>query len=346
MTPPPFAQLYMLTTGAWLAQAISVAADLGVADVLRDGPQPCDHIARLVDADADTLYRLLRALSDAGVFAEQPNRHFALTPIGDALRADARNSMRSWARMIGSPFYRAAWSDLRQALESGEPSFARVHGSDLFTYLAAHPDDAEVFDSAMRDIASNFLTSVIGAYDFSGYHHIVDVGGGTGGLLSAVLKAVPSARGTVVEIGQVVDHAAEHLRSAGVGDRAEAVAADFFDRVPGGGDLYILSNIIHDWDDEHAVRVLSTCRAAMATDSRLLAVELVLPDDDQPSIGKLLDLEMLSITPSGRQRTISEHARLFEAAGLELTRAVPAVPAEIASFVEARPATRTHQAGS
>jgi hypothetical protein len=332
---PPFVQLYELTTGAWLTQAISVAARLGVADAIASGATTSAEIAQRVGADGPTLYRLLRALADHGVFAQAPGDRFALTPMGHSLRSDAPHSLRRWAIWTGARFYREAWSDLEKAVRTGEPSFARVHGSDLFGYLEEHPDDAAVFDGAMKDIAGNFLAGILAVYDFAGRSTVVDVGGGSGTLLAAILQSFPAARGVLFDVPPVVASARPVLESAGIADRCQTVAGNFFDEVPPGGDLYILSNIIHDWDDAHALRILQTCRAAMGADARLLIVELVLPDDARPSMGKLLDLEMLSVTPNGRQRTEAQYAELLARAGLRATAVVPALPGTPASYVEA-----------
>jgi predicted transcriptional regulator len=335
---PPFLELYQLTTGAWLSQAISVAARLGVADAIAEGASGTTEIAERVGADTSTLYRLLRALSDHGVVTEEPGGRFTLTPMGESLRSDAPHSLRRWAIWTGARFYRDAWSELEQAVRTGEPAFARVHGTDLFGYLGAHPDDAAVFDGAMQDIAGNFLAGILAVYDFSGYPTVVDVGGGTGALLCSILHASPDTRGVLVDTPPVLAAAEPVLAAAGITDRCQTVPGNFFDQVPSGGDLYILSNIIHDWDDEAALRILATCRAAMRTDSRLLVIELVLPDDARPSMGKLLDLEMLSVTPNGRQRTQAQYTELLSRARLDVTRSIPALPGTPASYVEAVPA--------
>jgi hypothetical protein len=203
--------------------------------------------------------------------------------------------------------------------------------------VETHPDDAAIFDGAMKDIAGNFLAGILALYDFSQYSSIADVGGGSGTLLAAILKSIPRARGVLFDVQPVIESAAPVLKDAGIADRCQTVAGSFFEEVPPGADLYILSNIIHDWDDEDALRILETCLTAMRADSRLLIIELVLPDDPRPSMGKLLDLEMLSVTPNGRQRTAAHHAELLARAGLQVTGVVPALPGTPASYVEAAP---------
>jgi predicted nicotinamide N-methyase len=189
----------------------------------------------------------------------------------------------------------------------------------------------------MQDIAGNFLTGIVAVYDFSGCSTVVDVGGGTGALLAAVLRSAPGARGVLLDTRPVLAAAEPVLQAAGVADRCQTVAGDFFREVPTGADLYILSNIVHDWDDDSVLRILGTCRAAMRADSRLLIIELVLPNDARPSMGKLLDLEMLSVTPDGRQRTVAQYEELLTRAGLDSTEIVAALPGAPASYVEAVP---------
>jgi hypothetical protein len=335
--PPLPVVMLRLTTGTWVSQAISVAARLGVADVLGRGPRASAEIAATVDAHGPTLYRLLRALADVGIVVELPDRRFALTPLGELLRTDVDGSMRGWATMIGLPFHRDAWTDLHASVRTGEPAFARVHGANLFDYLAAHPDDAAVFDAAMTSISTGFVSAIVQAYDFGRYSTVVDVGGGNGALLAAVLLANPDVRGVLVDRPDVLAGASAVLERAGVADRCHTVAGDFLDELPGSGNLYMLSNILHDWDDDTAVRILRTCLQAIPAHGRLLIVELVLPDGTEPSLAKLLDLEMLAMAPGGRQRTASEYTHLLTQAGLRLTHVVTATPGQAASYVEAAP---------
>jgi hypothetical protein len=336
--PPPGAQLIQLTSGGYVAQAISVAARLGIPDALGGAPSSSADLARAVGAHGPTLYRLLRALADYGIVAETERDRFLLTPMGSLLRSDVSGSMRGWAIMVGMPFHRAAWTGLYESVRTGEPAFARVHGVDLFGYLAGDPDDAAVFDAAMESVSSNFLVSVLDAYDVTPFPTIVDVGGGTGTLLAAALGASPRSRGILFDTPEVLRRAPTVLDAAGVADRCDLVPGDFFRSVPANGDLYVLSNIVHDWDDDAAVRILRRCREAMNADSRLLLVELVLPDDLAPSPAKLFDLEMLALTPNGRHRTGDEYRALAEKADLQVTTVAPANLGSPASFVEAQPA--------
>ena len=324
-----------LTQGALVSQAISVIARFGVADTLAAGPRDAHEIAELVGAHGPALYRLLRALGDVGVVAELANRRFALTPLSELLRSDVPGSLRGWATMFGMPFHRYPWTDLYETVQTGKSAFDRVHNAKLFDYLAEHPEDAAVFDAAMTSISTSAAASIVQAYDFSRFSTIVDVGGGRGGLLAAILSTNPHLQGVLFDVRAVVAGDDDEISGAEVVDRCKVVSGDFFDSVPAGGDAYLLSNIIPSWDDDHAVEILSTCRAAMADTACVLLAESVLPEGAAPSMGKLVDLEMLVMTSGGCQRTEAEHRTLLGRAGLRLTRIVPSDG--LVSLVEAVP---------
>lgn len=315
--PAPHETMLQLLMGTFLSQAVSVAASYGVADVLAEGPRTADEIAAEVGAHGPTLYRLLRPLGDIGVFTELDGRRFALTPVGELLRAGTPGSLRGLARHFGSTMHRAAWSGLHESVRTGESAFARVHGQPQFDYYRSHPEDAAVFDDAMTSVASG-IYATLGAYDFSRFATVVDVGGGNGAYLAGILKAHPGVRGILFDLPDVVERALPLLTEAGVADRVEIVGGSFFDEVPAGADAYVLTAVVHDWNDEECVRILRNCRAAMPEHATLLLGEPVLPEGPQPSIGKLLDLETL-IGTTGRQRTEREFREILEPAGLRLT---------------------------
>jgi hypothetical protein len=333
-SPSPQVRMLQLGYGAWVAQAVSVVARLGVADVLSTGPRHVDHIASRVGAHAPTLYRLLRAVADQGVLAELDGRRFALTPLGDTLRTGAPGSCAGTLTLIGSRFHRSAWTGLYDSVRSGEPAFARIHGVPCFEYLREHPEDLAVFNAAMREVSEAFVASVVPLYDFGGFRVIVDVGGGQGHLLAAILAAHPAVRGVLFDLPEVVAGAGPTL--AAVSDRCRVVGGDFFGHVPAGGDAYLLSNVLHDWADERAVAILQSCRKAMAPTSKLLLMEGVLSDQPRPDpLLKLVDLEMLISTENGRQRTRGEFAELLERSGFRLSGVTPG---PFVSVLEAAPA--------
>jgi SAM-dependent methyltransferase len=324
-------RLIGLTAGAWIAQALSVAAMLGVADHLDTEPRSVDELAHALGADGPSLYRLLRALADVEVFEELDGRCFAATELSGLLRSDEPASLRAWATMVGAPFHMRALTDLVESIRTGEPAFERVHGQTAFDYFHDHPEAGSLFNDAMTGASSPPIAQVMTAYDFSGADTVVDVGGGHGFLLAAILRAHPHLTGVLFDLPGVVSGAPRVLDAAGVGDRASTLAGDFFEAVP-PGDIHLLANVIHDWANDRAVRILANCRAALHPGGRVLLAEAVLPDGREPSAAKLIDLEML-VMGTGRQRTESEYGELFQEAGLELASIGPSGP--VYSVVEA-----------
>ena len=322
-----------MMTGYWVSQALYVAAKLGIADLLADGPVDCEDLATATDTHAPSLQRVLRALAGVGVFTEVSPGSFALTPLAELLRTETPGSMRALAIMYAEEQYRA-WGELLHSVRTGEMAFDYQFGMGYFEYLAQHPEADRVFNEAMTGWTHQLASAVVDVYDFSPFKTVVDVGGGYGALLAAILRSNPGTRGILFEQPHVVASAKEQLAPTGVADRCTLVGGDFFVAVPAGGDAYVLSQILHDWDDEHCVAILGQCRRAMADHGNLLVVELVLPPGNEPSLGKWLDLHMLVLL-GGRERTAAEYDTLFRAAGFNLARVVPTPPGP--SVVEAVP---------
>ncbi|MET0134592.1 MAG: methyltransferase [Kibdelosporangium sp.] len=325
------ARILQLATASWMSAAVSAAASLGVADALAAGPRSVDDIAKDIDAHAPTLYRLLRACADFDLFEEHDDQVFALTELGHALRTDSPFSMRGFARWVGEPADRYSWSGLADSVRTGQPAFERVHGQDVWDYMATHPDTASVFNNAMTSASNQMIKPVVAAYDFSRFGTVVDVGGGHGALLAEVLRTNPGVRGVLYDQPDVVAGASH----PDVAERFSIAAGSFFDSVPAGGDAYLLSNVIHDWDDTKSTRILSNVRDAMAPDARVLLAEVVMPGKAEPApTVKLMDLNMLVLC-DGKQRTEGEFAELLRGAGLELSRIVPSGFCSIVEAVRA-----------
>jgi predicted O-methyltransferase YrrM len=314
-------QMQQMLNGFRVTQALYVAAKLGLADILKDGPQPVEALAATTGANADALYRLLRALASLGVFAEDSERRFALTPLAALLQQDHPNSLHAQALFRGDEPYRA-WGELYDSVMTGANAFERVFGAPSFKYLAEHPAQNEAFNQAMSASSRQAAAAIVGAYDFSGAGAVVDIAGGQGVLIAAILRANPTLHGILFDQPHVVANARTVLEVAGVADRCELVSGDFFASVP-RGDLYTLRHILHDWDDEHAIAILRSCAEAMAPGGRALVIESVIESGNDPSPAKFLDL-MMFVMNGGRERTAEEYRRLFAAAGLRLTRIIPA----------------------
>ena len=315
-------QLTELVMGGLAAQAVYVAAKLGIADLLENGPRDIASIAKESNTDADSLYRVLRALASFGVFAENEERTFQLTPMAELLRSKAQGSLRDVAIFMGEDWHWQVWGKALYSVRTGKPAWSEVHGQEVFPYFATNQKAAKIFDDAMSSSSSLATAAVVEAYDFSTFDTLVDVAGGHGRLLTSILAANKALRGVLFDVPHVVAGAREKVERAGLSSRCELTTGDFFISVPPGADAYIMKHIIHDWDDDHATRILQNIRAAMRTDAKVLLVEAVIAEGNEKDFGKLLDIEML-VSPGGKERTAAEYERLFLRAGLRLSRIVP-----------------------
>ncbi|HTE65031.1 MAG TPA: methyltransferase [Candidatus Binatia bacterium] len=315
--------LVKMLTGSWVSQALYVAAKLGIADLLRDGPTSCTMLAEATQTHAGALYRVLRALASVGVFAEDKNRCFSVTPLAEPLRADAPGSLRAFAIMLGEREHWRAWESVLHSVRTGQPAFEDVFGMPLFQYFAGHPEAARIFDEAMTSRSGQENAAIVAAYHFAEARTVIDVGGGQGTLLASILDVHPNARGVLFDLPHVIAPARIRMESAGHAVRCEFVAGDFFGVVPAGGDLYLLKKVIHDWDDDRAQLILTRCRTAMSGTGRLLLIEPVVPPGNEASFNKLLDLLMLVWNAGGRERTEGEHVALLALAGFRRSRVIP-----------------------
>jgi hypothetical protein len=339
------ADLVQLVWAFRVSQALHVAAALGLADLLAAGPRGADDLAQATGTHPRALYRLLRARAAAGVVAAVRAEAgaaaaaeagaFGLTDLGQFLRADHPQSVHGLAVFAGQPMMWGTWQHLRHSVTTGETAFRHVHGVDAWEYLAQHPDTAQVFDAAMTSISLRQRDAVVAGYDFARARTVVDVGGGHGALLAAVLAAHPGARGVLFDRPHVVAGAPEPLRAAGVAARCTVVGGSFFDAVPAGGDVYLLKNVIVDWDDAQATAILRVCRRAMPADARLLVIQRVLAPGDAADPATFGDLNML-VMAGGQERTAAEFGALYAGAGFRLTRILPTAAG--VSLIEGQPA--------
>lgn len=317
--PPPFV-LYELATRYYVSQALYVAARLGIADAIGEGTRDARDLARETKTHAPSLERVIRLLVSAGIFEEDSQRRFRLTPVGAFLRSDVPGSMRA-AVLLFAGITQRGWSDLEYSVETGKPAFEHVFGMAPFEYFAAHPDEGANFDRAMSDFTSQMAAVVASSYDFSKARRLVDVGGGDGALLRGILRAHSHLDGTVFDLPPV----AARAKDDGLGARFHAEGGDFFESVPSGADLYLLKHVIHDWDDERAAAILRSCARAMSGDARVLVIEGLYPErvDGSPeSFGATANDVNMLVSTGGRQRSQTEFRSLYEASGLELSRIV------------------------
>ena len=312
------AQMNQLIRGYWTTQAIFVAAELRIADLLADGPKHPDELGRQAGVKGDMLYRVLRALASIGIFAEDDEGRFMLTPLADTLRGDS--GQRAYARLHGHELYQS-WAKLLDAVRSGEAGFVEAFGIPIFEYFSKNPDRGAVFDKAMTGHHGPEADPMLEAYDFSRFKDLVDVGGGNGSLLIAILRRHPQMRGVLFDLPRVVERAGPGIESAGLSERCRLVGGSFLEAVPGGGDAYLLRHVLHDWRDEDAAVILRHCRNAMQPGGKVLVVEIVVPAGNDPSFAKWMDLMM--VTYGGKERSEKQYRKLFAQAGLQLTRIIP-----------------------
>jgi hypothetical protein len=304
------------------AQIVHVAARLGIADHLASGAMTSAELAALTETHTPSMHRLLRSLACLGVVAEIEPDRFRLEPAGAPLQTETPDSIRALVMLFCSDVVWRSWGELEYSVRTGQPAWERVTGMTLFEYFAQHPDQAATFNAAMTDHTRAVAPAILAGYNFSRFGTLVDVGGGDGTLIAAILNASPTMRGVLFDLPAGVEAAARTLEAAGVSDRCQVVTGDFFSSVPEDADAYLLKSVIHDWDDERAVAILRSCRRAMPTTGTVLVIEPVLPlraESPEITATVMSDLNML-VSTGGRERTEDQFRALFAAASIELTK--------------------------
>lgn len=331
---PAPAQILQIITNFWTCRAVYVIAKLGIADLLKSGPKSAEELAESTGTHSSSLYRVLRAVASVGILSRETDGCFGLTPLSELFVTDAPGSMRSFVMSeLGQEHY-PAWGNLMHSVKTGEIAFDNFFGMDVWKYFQKHPDDAEIFNDSMSGMTAVVNEKITSIYDFSRFNKIVDVGGGHGGLITSILKANPRAFGVLFDAEEVINGARPKLEAAGVADRCATVAGDFFQSVPSSGDAYIMKWIIHDWDDARAIRILKNCRSKMPQNGRVIIVDCVIPEGNEPDFSKFFDLNMMVMT-GGKERTVKEFDQLLAAADLRFLRVIPTeLPT---SLIEAEP---------
>jgi ubiquinone/menaquinone biosynthesis C-methylase UbiE len=327
--------LERMLAGFAVTHSIYAAAKLGIADLLEGGPRTAEELAGLVGVHGPSLYRLLRALASVGVFTETAPARFALTPTAQRLRTDAPDSLRAWAIVTGEIVARS-WDGLMHSLQTGQPAFESVFGMPVFEYLESHPETAAAFDGHQEQGGRALHAAVARSLDFDANDTIIDLGGGNGSLAAAILERHPKLRAAIFDLPHVIERA-QAARDPALDGRYEFIAGSIFEHVPPGADAYLLSRVLHDWDDDQAAAILVNCRRAMRTDARLLVIERLVPPGDQSHESKFMDLNMLVIA-GGRERNEDEFRALLERCCLQLDRVINTGTA--VSVLEATPATQ------
>ena len=326
--------MLQIISGFWISRAVYVIGKLGIPDLLAAGPKTAEELASATKTHAPSLFRILRALVSVGVLNYAEGGRFAQTPLSETLVTDAPGSLRWFAvSELGQEHY-PAWGNLMHSVKTGEIAFDNFFGVDIWKYFQQNPEDAVVFNNSMSSVTAVTNEAITSLYDFSQFGTIVDVGGGHGGLITSILKKNPKVKGILFDAAEVIAGARPKIEAAGLADRVETASGNFFKSVPAGGDAYIMKWIIHDWDDKKSDTILRNCRNQMQANSKLILVDCVVPETNEPHFSKFIDLNMLVMT-GGKERTEEEFAQLLATADFRLLRVIPTD--QPFSIVEAEP---------
>lgn len=334
--PPQVAMLQMIG-GMRISRSLYVAAVLGIADRLVEAPQTAEQLAQATDTHAASLYRVLRSLASVGVFSEDDEGRFHLTPTAEFLRCDVPNAIGPMVKVLGEDWHWQVWGRLLESVQTGQAAFDQIHGMELYDYCLQNPDFAKTHGPSKTSVSARASAALIANYDFSGVHKAVDAAvlGGYGNTLIPLLTANPTMTGVLYDLPFVIEGATPVITASGIDDRCQLLKGHCLQSVPEGGDVYILMFVIHNWDDQRAIKILQNCRSAMAEGGKVLLVEMVMPSGNDPFVGKFVDLESLLTTPGGYERSEVQYRSLLAAAGYELTRVIPTQTAN--SIIEAMP---------
>jgi hypothetical protein len=333
--PPPIAMMRFLG-GFRIARIIYVVAELGIADLLADGAKTTAELAQATQTHEPSLCRVLRSLASVGIFAEDEYGKFQLTPPAEFLRGDTPGSLRDAVKFLGQDWHWQVWGELPYSIKTGKPAFDHLFGQGLFDFYL-DPEMAKIASNSKASISSRASDSLLANYDFSTTDLVVELGifAGAGSTIIPLLTANPQMKGILCDFKSAIAAAQPAIEQAGLTERCQLVAGNCVETVPSGGDTYILMFVIHNWDDERAIKILQNCRQAMTAKGKLLLVEMIMPEGNAPFVGKLIDLESLLTTPGGRERTEDEYRHLLTEAGFEITRIIPTQTAN--SIIEAVP---------
>ena len=318
----PVQQMMQIMSGFWVTRGLWIAAKLGISDLLVDGAKSVEDLASETNTHTDSLYRILRALAMVGIYTEGDGRTFSLTPLSETLRSDVVGSLRGAVIAEMGQAHYEAWGNLMASVKTGEIAFDNKFGKDIWAYFQTEPEQAENFNRYMAASSEPLNEAISTKYNFSGYNKLIDVGGGIGGMISAILAKNPSLKGVIYDAPTVVEQAKGFLVSKGVADRCETIGGDFFESVPEGGDIYSMRWILHDWEDSKSLKILDNIKKVLPENGKLLLAEAVVPEAGEPHFSKFFDLIMLVMT-GGRERTEKEWRELLDRAGYKIERIIP-----------------------
>ena len=321
---PPQVKMLQMMNAYRLTQSISVAAKLGIADLVADGAKSSEELAQATGTHAPSLYRLLRAVASFGIFVEDENGRFGLTPRAAILQSNVPGSIRSYAIVQGDEWHWRMWGEILYSVKTGQPAFYHLYGMEFQDYYDQNPDVAARFDAAMVGVLGMTDAAITANYDFSTVGKVVEVGtgGGDGNLLSAILKNNSLVQGIFFDLPSRIQPAQRVIEAAGLLDRCEVVAGDVLQSFPSGGEAYIIKNLVHDYDDQRAIKLLKNCHEAIAENGKVLVVEMIVPPGNEPSLAKMVDVEALIMSAGAIERTEEQYRNLLSAAGFKLTQVI------------------------
>ena len=314
-------QLHDLIGGMIVTQIIYVAAKLGIADQLRGGPKSIDDLASIASVNTNSLYRVLRALASIGIFAETGDDQFELTPQAELLQDDIPGSQRAWAIMLGEEGFWKPWGELLDSVKTGETAFNRVFGIGRWEYLSMHTDAGRTFNRMATSNTERRAVHIVEAYDFSAVNKVIDLGGGRGALMAAILKKHPNVKGLLTDLPAVAEDAKAFIETQGLGERCEVLASNVFESIPREGDIYILKSVIVGQNDDEAIAILKNCRESMTDTAKLLLIDPMLPPHGSPSSSNMNDVRTM-VMSGGQERNEEELRALLEQAGFKLDRVI------------------------
>ncbi len=323
---PPQVMILQMMNAYRLSQSISVAAQLGIADLLADKPKSVAELAQATETDCGSLYRLLRVLASFDIFTEIEAQKFRLTPRASLLHTDTPGSLRGYATVMGADWHWQMWKDILHSVKTGESAFEAIYGMGFEDYYQQHPEVAQNFDAAMKGALALSDRAILGSYDFSSFQQVIDIAGGgqgDGELLISILQQNQAVTGIHFDQPSRIESAKTTIEKSNLGDRAQIMVGDFWESVPQSGDAYIVKNLIHDYDDAQAGKILRNIHQAISDNGKVLAVEMIVPPGNEPSLAKILDVEAMIMTPGAIERTESEYRQLFAQSGFEVSQIIP-----------------------
>lgn len=308
----------------WLLSCIRVAVELNIAEILKNGPKTIDEIAQLTGAHKDSLYRVMRALASQGIFRKTKDNRFVNTSLSKPL-IDGKGSLRNMIRQHLGQLNWTAFNEILYTVKTGKDAFSMVNGTKIYDWLAEHKEESALFDKSMTDLTDFSIEPLLNSYNFSGYKTIADIGGGEGLLLANILFKHKNIRGILIDLPAGLNNAEMILQEYGVMDRAKIIPANFFQSIPVTADAFIVKNIIPNWSDEEGVKILSNIRKVLPDNGKVLLIEMIVEEDNRPSYGKIIDIQMLVCMQAGKERTRKEFQAIIEKAGLKIKRIVPTI---------------------